>query len=533
MKKTIIFVFAIAALNSAAQNVAINGTGAAPAASAMLDVSSTNSGLLIPRMTTAQRTAIASPATGLLVYDTSVPGFYYFDGVVWRPFLNNATGWMTTGNAGTNGGNTTTTGTNFLGTTDNQNIDIRTNNTYVARFSSLGEFFVGTLNTTLVGDLANVVSNASFPWALNGYSGQNGSGVYGQVTGGTTIYGGVQGEYFGTGTQGTGVRGIYGSNIGGTAFNAVTSGVQGNATSTGAYKFGVYGSGGSTTRSGGVMGYDYGLGVGALGYYSGAGVDCAVYGFGQAHTAGVAGGRTSLLGATPVFGQPNSMIGIGIYGGVMGGWVKGLVYGTNFSGEKYGVYVHGNTVTNSKYVQLNTVNGSENRVASYATTALTNELTAKGKITLVNGEAFVSLDHSFRDLCDINSLVITATPMGNCNGVYIKDITPDGFFIKELNNGVSNASVSFIVSGTLKNASPFNEQEILNASYEQNMDGVMHNENDTENPATPIWYDGQKVRYDKVDESIRAKAISENGEKNNSTARPGGNTASKNTSKSH
>lgn len=50
--------------------VAINNTGATPNGSAVLDVSSTTQGLLLPRMTTAQRMAIANPANGLLVFDT-------------------------------------------------------------------------------------------------------------------------------------------------------------------------------------------------------------------------------------------------------------------------------------------------------------------------------------------------------------------------------------------------------------------------------------------------------------------------------
>ncbi len=55
-----------------------------PALSAKLDVSSTSQGLLTPRMTAAQRIAIASPAEGLLVYQTSVPaGFYFYKAGVW------------------------------------------------------------------------------------------------------------------------------------------------------------------------------------------------------------------------------------------------------------------------------------------------------------------------------------------------------------------------------------------------------------------------------------------------------------------
>ncbi len=59
-------------LNLKAQdNVAINATGASPDPSAMLDVSSTSKGLLMPRMTTAQRDAIASPADGLMIMNTT------------------------------------------------------------------------------------------------------------------------------------------------------------------------------------------------------------------------------------------------------------------------------------------------------------------------------------------------------------------------------------------------------------------------------------------------------------------------------
>jgi hypothetical protein len=75
--------------------VAINTDGTPPDASAMLDVKSTDKGLLIPRVTTAQRNGIAKPATGLLVYQTDAPeGFYYNKGTITQPqwILLGATG---------------------------------------------------------------------------------------------------------------------------------------------------------------------------------------------------------------------------------------------------------------------------------------------------------------------------------------------------------------------------------------------------------------------------------------------------------
>jgi hypothetical protein len=76
---------------SFSQSVSINNNAAIADTSAMLDISSTEKGLLIPRMTAQQKTAIASPATGLLVYQTDgEPGFYYYNGTSWLLLITSA-----------------------------------------------------------------------------------------------------------------------------------------------------------------------------------------------------------------------------------------------------------------------------------------------------------------------------------------------------------------------------------------------------------------------------------------------------------
>lgn len=66
-----------------AQGVAINEDGSVADTSAMLDVKSTTKGLLIPRMTSAERTAIPLPATGLMVFDNTTTSFWYYTGSAW------------------------------------------------------------------------------------------------------------------------------------------------------------------------------------------------------------------------------------------------------------------------------------------------------------------------------------------------------------------------------------------------------------------------------------------------------------------
>ena len=62
-----------------------------PDPSAALDITSTTGGLLVPRMTKAQRGFIDTPATGLIVYQTDgTPGFYYFNGTSWEGYYSQA-----------------------------------------------------------------------------------------------------------------------------------------------------------------------------------------------------------------------------------------------------------------------------------------------------------------------------------------------------------------------------------------------------------------------------------------------------------
>ena len=86
MKKSLILSLLLFVLtkNSFAQNVGIGTT--TPNPSALLEVNSTTRGLLAPRMTTAQRNAIATPAKGLLVYDTDVNSMFHYNGSSWANF---------------------------------------------------------------------------------------------------------------------------------------------------------------------------------------------------------------------------------------------------------------------------------------------------------------------------------------------------------------------------------------------------------------------------------------------------------------
>jgi hypothetical protein len=149
------FNFLLLTFHSQAQ-LGVNTTGAEPDSSAILDASSTSQGLLIPRISLTSTTSaspVTLPATSLLIYNTATvndvtPGFYYWNGSAWKPLMSSANGWSTTGNSGT------TAGTNFIGTTDNQDIIFKHNNIISGWINdTLGNtaFGVYTLNPAITG----------------------------------------------------------------------------------------------------------------------------------------------------------------------------------------------------------------------------------------------------------------------------------------------------------------------------------------------------------------------------------------------
>jgi hypothetical protein len=79
---TLILILAYSLING--QSVSINNDGSLPHAGAILDIQSTSKGVLVPRMTTAQRTAISNLTEGLLVFDSSTGSFWFYSSGTWK-----------------------------------------------------------------------------------------------------------------------------------------------------------------------------------------------------------------------------------------------------------------------------------------------------------------------------------------------------------------------------------------------------------------------------------------------------------------
>ena len=158
LKQLLVFLLVQQSVCSYAQSIAINTTGSAAHSSALLDVSSTNKGVLIPRIAltgSTDNTTIPGAATSLLVYNTSTvadvtTGYYYWSGTAWLRMISGAANaWLVNGNSGLNETN------HFIGTTDNTALVLKVNNQKAGRIAPNGAVFLGYQS----GNVNTAVSN--------------------------------------------------------------------------------------------------------------------------------------------------------------------------------------------------------------------------------------------------------------------------------------------------------------------------------------------------------------------------------------
>jgi len=412
----------------------------------------------------------------------------------------NATG---TGVYGYNGIAGATVGFGMFGQT------AATGGSAVAAYNGAGaaSYFAGTaVSGIAISTLAGGVgvmgdgSNATGRGVSGQSSGASGYGVYG-VNNTASVVGA---PVFG----GHALGGI------GTNFNIgnVRAAIKGAGQVAGSYGFGVFGSGGTSLRSGGVIGNNYftsgtacgavtDAGAGALGYWSAGDIGYGVYGFGCAYAADVSTGKMSSgSGEEMSLGSGNNFVGLGIYGGVMGGWIRGLAYGANIKGSNkyYSLYVDGKTYTNNVITQLETTENGRERIATYVSTSLSVDITERGTASLQNGKTFVPFIGDFKELVsEKEPIMVTATPNSSSNGIFISSVTKEGFYVLENNNGTSSVPFTWIAVGTKKGQeAPQHAAELMSLDFDNTMTGVMFNDGNAEENGTTIWWDGTKVRHD-------------------------------------
>ncbi len=369
-----------------------------------------------------------------------------------------------TGTAGTNGTNGATGATGLTGPTGPGTVSGTVN--YVSKFTA-----ATTLGNSQIQDNGTSVSiglvTPSIQYLVYAYRQQ------------LTVNGDGQSTLFGYRTRDTQNDGI---GYGRAAVNSATAGYNfwGDV-----YTFGVAGhSYNDYTRTGGVLGAEVnGAYWGSLGYRNSGATNYGVYGS-AAYASGAGLAPTTAGGG----------IGGGFFG-MVGTISKGSVIGQLNAGELFAAYNIGDVYTSGKNIEMVATNNTV--VAAYSVTSTEAVVYKKGKTQLVNGTATITFDENYSKLLGENPIV-TITPVGECNGVYIASVTKTGFVVKELNGGSSNVEINWIAAGDRVDAKTTEVPAFIKTtSFDTNLNKVMFNDGNKSQSAEGIWWDGSELQFNK------------------------------------
>jgi len=395
----------------------------------VLDVSSSLNGFIPPRVALTS-TIIEAPVlnpqggglvAGTIVWNTNtagvspndvVPGLHYWEGTRWIAFAGSPGGldWSLTGNSGT------AAGVNFIGTTDNQDLRVHTNNLERMRIRSDGNVGVNSVGTTgsqvtIVGSGTNDgLSSTADDTVANGLWSRNVNAAGTAVIGATNGIGG----YYPTDGAGVAGSGVNSSGISGMTGNGAPNNSAHNGNSAGYFSLDSDNDPGTNNSS-------------AFAFIAGKNEEAIVD-----------------------IAAPSRRI---LYGGY-------FVAGTAAGGQTYSYvglkYNHNNNITATggtdyKIVGNGTVStlipDEKNRPrVMFCPEAPEVLFEDYGIGKLINGKVHITLDKILARSLKIDKehpLKVFIQLEGSCNGVYVYNKSSEGFDVIELMEGESNVHFSW------------------------------------------------------------------------------------------
>ncbi len=238
------------------------------------------------------------------------------------------------------------------------------------------------------------------------------------------------------------------------------------------YSFAIAGYGyNNGYRTGGVWGglFDGSYNItewGALGYAASNGYDYGVY--------------YTTLGSGSGKGNKKS-IGLGGYSDNIGGWIYGKNYGLVLKSEKNSLLVLGNAYTTGINAKI-TKDKNNNQIVSYYPTSDLPRIIFSGQAKLSQGKASITFKPEYQQLISPDyPIIITLTPIGKSNGLYLESVSEKGFKVAENNNGKSNITFNWIAIAITKDVNTPIDQNILSNEIENIITNEAVQKNNTEN----------------------------------------------------
>jgi len=256
--------------------------------------------------------------------------------------------------------------------------------------------------------------------------------------------------------------------------------VQGNSYWGDLYSFGLSGFNyNDYTRCGGT------LGANTLGSYWGS------MGYKNSSSTPYGGYFTSYTSGAGKSSQADISVGIGAWGDLMGADIHGKVYGVYAEGNNYAMFSNGVVYKNNLDVHLQE-NGTSTNTVLYTSVSADVTVQTCGYATLADGFVSIDFDPAFAAAVSSKSpVVVTVTPTGSSNGVYLSEVNSRGFKVAENNNGKSSVTISYIAIGKRAGYEhPSLPREVIESNYTKNLSRGLHNDADTHTNGEGLYYEG-------------------------------------------
>ncbi len=302
---------------------------------------------------------------------------------------------------------------------------------------------------------------------------------------------------------GDGQHTVYGYRTRDTQNDGTTYGVGASNSATAGYNFwgdlytfGVAGySYNDYTRTGGVLGAEQsGTYWGSLGYKNSASVSYGVY-----------GSAAYASGAGLVAGSDKQGIGGGFYGGMIGSWSHGEVMGQVSSGEMFASYNMGNVYNSGFTADMvpKTDSLDAERVPAYAVTSPELKVYDNGSAQFRGSSVYVPFSSAYADMLG-TAPDVTVSAVGSPAQLYIASVDKLGFTVA-VASGEGSVRFSWIAVGSRKDASRAASMpsQLTSGSFDAQLKAAMTNENDPAATAQQVWWDGERVRFDRAPEQAR------------------------------
>jgi hypothetical protein len=203
---------------------------------------------------------------------------------------------------------------------------------------------------------------------------------------------------------------------------------------------------------------------------------------------------TQTTGSGKAAGDASINVGIGVYGDLFGAHVDGEVYGLYTKGNRYGLYSKGDMYRTGADVHIQKDDAGRNNVMY---TLVSPEMTIQtyGIGQMSAGKANINFDDAFASVVsDDEPIIVTITPIGESEGVYLSNVDSKGFSAVENRNGKSSVQFMWVAIGKRKGYENISlPADVIADDYDQKISEGLHNDADMTTDGKGLYYNNGRL----------------------------------------